>query len=400
MRILFFIATFLIVCSNGFAKVDLDPEQVQLLLNTLHKTHHLPGIQVAIKDTEQEKMWSFSCGYRCKEMLDPLENSHLMQIGSTTKSFIACLALLVEADSETGSLEVAFNIDQTVGDWLPEYSKWQHVKIKNLLNMTSGIYNYTDENSLFISLLKDPKRIWQAGELVALAYSQNPSILFPQGSKFFYSNTNYILAGMILEKVSGLPLETLINERILKKYPDKFKYTTYSPKTYPQAEMPKMAHGYAMHPKEHPEFYGQDITAIHLSWAAAAGALTSTASDLAHWPALLFSKDFLPKKQLDELESLICIDSNAGEGSPLPKDSKLPGYGLGVARVYDPDYGYTWTHTGGTLGYHTLFIYLPQKSLVISVIVNQIGPNIDGEDDVIFIAQQIFNSIGIQKGRE
>lgn len=395
MKILYFIVTFLIFCSSGFAKVDLDPAQVQPLINTLQKTHHLPGIQVSVKDTETGKSWNFSSGFRHKETLDSLENSHLMQIGSTTKSFIASLVLLLEADSENGLLGNTFNIDQTLGDWLPEYSEWQHIKIKNLLNMTSGIYNYTDENSLFIALLKDPKRIWENSELVALAYSQNPNILFPQGTKYSYSNTNYILAGMILEKVTGLPLETLINERILKKYPENFKHTSYSPKTYPQAEMRNMAHGYSMHPKKHPEFYGQDITDINLSWAAAAGALTSTASDLANWAVLLFSNDFLQQKQHDELESLICIDTDCGEAYPLPKDSKLMGYGLGVARLYDPDYGYTWTHTGGTLGYHTLFIYLPQKSVVISIIVNQIGPKIDGENDVVFIAQQIFNSIRI-----
>lgn len=53
---------------------------------------------------------------------------------------------------------------------------------------------------------------------------------------------------MILEKVSGLSLETLINKYILEKYPDQFKYTSYAPKTYPQTEMQNMAHGYAMHP--------------------------------------------------------------------------------------------------------------------------------------------------------
>lgn len=395
MKVLYFIIAILTVCSNGFAKVDLDPTQVQLLINTLQKTHHLPGIQVSVKDAETGNSWNFSSGYRHKENLDPLENSHLMQIGSATKSFIASLALLLEADSESGLLGVSFNIDQTIGDWLPQYSEWQHIKIKNLLNMTSGIYNYTDENSLFITLLKNPQRVWQNSELVALAYSQNPSILFPLGTKYSYSNTNYILVEMILEKVSGLPLETLINERILKKYPDHFKYTSYSPQTYPQAEMQNMAHGYAMHPKKHPEFYGQDITAINLSWAGAAGALTSTASDLANWPVLLFSNDFLPQKQHDELASLVCIDTSCQGACPLPKDSKLMGYGLGIARLYDPDYGYTWTHTGGTLGYHTLFIYLPQKAVVISVIVNHIGPKIDGENDVIFIAQQIFNSFKI-----
>lgn len=188
MKILYSIVAFLIISSSGFAKVDLDPIQVQLLISTLQKNHQLPGVQVSVKDTETGNSWSFSSGYRCKETLEPLENIHHMQVGSITKSFIASLVLLLEADSENGLLGVAFNIDQTIGDWLPQYPKWKSIKIRNLLNMTSGIYNYTDIE-LFTSILKDPKRVWQSNELVALAYSQNSSILFPQGTRYSYSNT-------------------------------------------------------------------------------------------------------------------------------------------------------------------------------------------------------------------
>lgn len=394
MKILYFITLFLTVCSSGFAKIELDSEEIQLLIDSICANHSLPGVQVGIKDTETESLWSFSAGFRDKKVLDPLENTHLMQIGSTTKSFIASLALHLEADSERGLLGTEFNIEQTLGDWLPQYPGWQDIKIKNLLNMTSGIYNYTEDNNLFLGILKEPKRVWQDSELIAFAYSQNPGTFFPQGTKFSYCNTNYILVGMILEKVSGLPLETLFNERIFKKYPEYFKHTSYSPKTYLENELPKMARGYAMHPTGHGEFYGQDITEISLSWAGAAGAITSTASDLANWTGLLFSKDFLPENQREKLESLVCVDANCEDASPLPKDSKSIGYSLGVARLYvDPEHGYAWTHTGGTLGFSTLFFYLPQKSMVISVIVTQMGPEIENEQDVIFIAEQIFGNI-------
>lgn len=395
MKFLYFIIAILTVCNNGFSSVDLDPAEIQLLINSIQKNHHLPGVQASVKDAETGNSWDFSTGFRNRETSDPLETSHRMQIGSTTKSFIASLVLLLEAESESGLLGVTFNIEQTIEDWLPQYSKWGHIKIKNLLNMTSGIYNYTDDNSLFIDLLQNPNRIWQSNELVDLAYSQEPNILFQVGSKYSYSNTNYILAEMILEKVSGLPLETLINERILKKYPTHFKCTSYSPTTYPLDEMQNMACGYAMNPKNHSEFYGLDITSITLSWARGAGGLTSTASDLANWPTLLFSNDFLPKKQREELETLVGTDSSYDGACELPKDSKLMGYGLGIARFYDPDYGYIWTHTGGTLGYHALFVYLPEKSVVISVIVNQMGPQIDEENDVVFILQQIFDCITV-----
>lgn len=393
MKSWYFAICLLSICHYGFANVDLDASKMQQLINTLQQKHHLPGIQIGIKDTNTGRLWSFSSGYSNTKTLVPLKNDDLMQIGSVTKSFIASLVLLLEADSERGSLGISFNIDQTLSNWLPQYPKWQHIKIRNLLNMTSGIPNYTDEKSLFSAILNDPKKIWQDHELINLVYSQTPNLSFPQGTKYSYSNTNYILVGMILEKITGLSLETLIHERIIKKYSFCFHHTSYSPKTYPNTEISSMAHGYSMDPKKHTEFYEQDITSKNLSWAGAAGAIISTASDLANWPGILFSSDFLPEKQRGELMSLICMDPNCQSGSPLPKDSRLLGYGLGVARLYDTGYGYTWTHTGGTLGYHSLFIYLPEKSLIISVIVNQIGPAIDGEDDVTFIAHQVFNQI-------
>ena len=395
MRAIYLFIIFLVLSCDAFARVDFDSTEIQFLVDTLHQTHHLPGIQVGIRDIETGISWNFSSGYRDRNIQEPLKNEHLMQIGSITKSFIASLALLLEAKSESGCLGTIFNIEQTLGHWLPQYSEWHSIKIKHLLNMTSGIYNYTEETSFFESLLNQPERIWEGNELVALVYSKNPQPLFPAGTKFSYSNTNYILVGMILEKVSGLSLETLIQQNILTRT-NYFKSTSYAPKTY-LAEKHNMARGYAMHPQKHPELYGRDVTEIGLSWAGAAGALTSTAADLACWPELLFSENFLPKKQRAELESVICTDAENHEAYPLPADSKLKGYGLGIARVYDPYYGHAWTHTGGTLGYHSLFIYLPEKCVVISVIVNQIGPKIVEEDeqDVIFIAQQILDHIKI-----
>lgn len=383
---------FLAISCCVFAKFDIPSPQIQLCLDAARETHHLPGVQVSIKEMETGKLWNFSSGYKDTHTLEPLKTDHLMQIGSITKSFTASLALLLEADSEAGRLGVEFNIEQTIGQWLPEYPEWKSIKIRQLLNMTSGIYNYTDNNTFYQEMLKEPQRIWLDHELASLAYSQTPNTLFTVGAKFNYSNTNYILVGMILEKVSGQQLETLINERILKKYPNQFKCTSFSPKTYPNDEMQKMARGYSMNINIHPELYQQDITEISLSWAGAAGAITSTSSDVANWVELLFSNNFLPTKQRDELECLISVDNSGEEVSIIPKDSNLSGYGLGVGRLYDPDHGYTWSHTGGTLGFHTLFIYLPQKSMVITVIINQIGPEIDGDEDVIFIANEILKA--------
>lgn len=102
MKVISLVIVLLTVVGSGFAKVDLAPDQIQLLIDSLQKTHQLPGIQVSIRDTDAHQSWDFSTGYSDKKTSAPLETHHLMQIGSTTKSFIASLTLLLEADSEKG----------------------------------------------------------------------------------------------------------------------------------------------------------------------------------------------------------------------------------------------------------------------------------------------------------
>jgi D-alanyl-D-alanine carboxypeptidase len=372
--------------------VTINQEAIQTVLDKTVTEYQLPGVEVTIQDKKSHYSWHFVSGVADTTQLTPLKTTHLMQIGSTTKSFIASLILMLESDSEKGLLKEQFNIDQPLGLWLPEYSAWKDVKIKQLLNMTSGIYNYTDEDKLFIELAKTPHMQWSASELAHLAYDHVPNTYFVAGQGYEYSNTNYILVGLIIEKLTHKSLKEVIDERILRKYPQLFKHTFYDTQCYPDCHLAEMAHGYMMEPSQHhPQFYQQDITDISLSWAGAAGGLISNSEDLANWINLLFSKHFLGKKQQGELKNLVCIDEQCIQGEPISRKSHYMGYGLGVGRIYDPDYGDLWTHSGGTLGYHTLFIYAPKLAVNVTVLINQIGPKIEDEDDATYIVDKIFN---------
>jgi D-alanyl-D-alanine carboxypeptidase len=83
-----------------------------------------------------------------------------------------------------------------------------------LLNHTSGIYNYTDDPTFVPRVLADPYRYWSPRELVALATAHAP--VFAPGTGWSYSNTNYILIGLILEKVTGSSIQTLLNRRLIQ----------------------------------------------------------------------------------------------------------------------------------------------------------------------------------------
>jgi D-alanyl-D-alanine carboxypeptidase len=374
------------------AALVLNKHKIQTVIKKISGNNQLIGVQVAIFDTKAKKTWAFESGVKDTQSLQPLKKSHLMQIGSTTKSFIASLALLLESDSDKGMLNRTFNIEQTVGQWLPEYPDWRNITVKELMNMTSGVMNYTENPFLFDELSIHPHHKWTPRELVQLSYGTRPNTHFPHGKGYEYSNTNYVLLGLIIEKVTGKPLEKVINERLLKPYSSQFKHTFYLPLSYPDGHIIEMAHGYMMI-KKHLPFYHQDVTNMTLSWGSSAGGIISNASDLVKWPPLLFSNRLLNKKQLTELKNKICVDAHCDIASKLATHSHLDGYGLGVGYVYDKKYGDIWTHTGGTLGYHTVFLYLPQKHFSIAVIINEIGPRIKDSDDVIYVAKKVLGEL-------
>jgi D-alanyl-D-alanine carboxypeptidase len=123
----------------------------------------------------------------------PHNDGTLFQIGSNTKSFTAALILRLEAEGK-------LSIDQTVGDWLPQYPDWANVTIRSLLNMTRDITNYTETVDIAQTMAADLHHQFSYKDLIAAVYGKG----LPIPSGWFYSNTNNILAAMIIEAASSL----------------------------------------------------------------------------------------------------------------------------------------------------------------------------------------------------
>jgi D-alanyl-D-alanine carboxypeptidase len=119
----------------------------------------------------------------------PVDQDALYQMGSTSKSFTAAAILQLEA---AGKL----SIDDTLGKWLPEYPAWKDVTIRRLLNMTSGIPNYSETEWMSRVWAKEPMRPLALKELADAAYPSATNRL-PVSKGYHYSNTNYVLAAMI-----------------------------------------------------------------------------------------------------------------------------------------------------------------------------------------------------------
>ena len=123
----------------------------------------------------------------------PVDQDTLYQMGSTSKSFTTAVILKLEA---AGKL----SIDDTLGEWLPEYPAWGHVTIRRLLNMTSGIPDYAETEWMSRVWANEPTRALTLEELADAVYPSATNQL-PVSKGYFYSNTNYALAGMIAERL-------------------------------------------------------------------------------------------------------------------------------------------------------------------------------------------------------
>ncbi len=130
-------------------------------------------------------------------------------MGSTSKSFAAAVILKLEAAG-------ALSLDDTVGKWLPQYPAWKAVTIRRLLNMTSGIPNYSETEAISRAWVANPSRDLTAEELVGFAYPTGTNDL-PTTTGYHYSNTNYVLASLIAAKAAGRPYRDLVHTMLIER---------------------------------------------------------------------------------------------------------------------------------------------------------------------------------------
>jgi D-alanyl-D-alanine carboxypeptidase len=309
----------------------------------------------------------------------PINGDTLFQIGSNTKHFEAAVVLKLEADGK-------LDIGQTVGDWLPEYPAWGHVTIRQLLNMTSHIPNYSETAVIGRIVASDLDHQFTNRELIRAAYPR-PDNQLPVPSGWFYSNTNNILAARIIEKASGLSLKRAFEKEFKRAG---LHNTFYSDGHYPEAVLARVPAGlyknaeclsYQPTPCERSTLaplIGKDMRLQNLSWAGGAGAIISNPRDLAKWVRALFGGRVIPQRQLDEMQKLVSQKTGDAVDQATEKE---PAFGLDIAQAYKADLGGSfWLYEGMTLGYRCIFAYWPQYNLVLTVATNSQPPA--GEDQL------------------
>ncbi|WP_133128471.1 serine hydrolase domain-containing protein [Legionella nagasakiensis] len=318
---------------------------------------HFSAIQVSIKAAG--KLTHYAVGTRSIESGSPPITPHdLFNIGSITKSFTAALAVIAESEDK-------LHLQDKLSQHLKQYPHWSNLSLTQLLNMSSGIPNYSDAPKINYLMSVHLKQYWDQAELVDLVYPQrdNP----PLKSGYFYSNTGYILMDMILTNQYQKPYKQLLQEKILS--PLKLKNTFYPIPQYSVEMLQRMVHGYSYNIYDNPELLGRDVTENNLSWAGAAGGLVANSEDVIHWVDALFVTDaILTPEQKHEMQTLISVS----DGQPMKQpDTQSPrGFGLGIVGNYDKEIGVFWLYEGETLGYRALYMYVPKTRVIIAALFN------------------------------
>jgi D-alanyl-D-alanine carboxypeptidase len=209
----------------------------------------------------------------------PVNGNGFFRIGSNTKTFISVVVLQLAAEHR-------LSLDDTVGRWLPGVvhgngNDGGKITVRELLQHTSGLHNYTDDLQAQITSPKAYRKLefhqFSRQDLLDIALAHRPD--FAPGTGWNYSNTNYILLGMIIEKVTHDSWENQVTRRIIIPLG---LHHTYAPDTSIRLPRPH-ATGYLIFDKN----TRIDTTAENMSWADSAGALISTAADLTRfWSAI------------------------------------------------------------------------------------------------------------------
>ncbi|MGA8546261.1 MAG: serine hydrolase domain-containing protein [Mycobacterium sp.] len=315
----------------------------------------------------------------------PVSLADHVRIGSITKTWTGTVIL---QQAQEGKL----SLGDPVSKFRPDVPDGDHITIAELLNMRSGLYNYSETRELNEIGDSDPQKVWNPDELLALAYSHPP--YFPPGTGYHYSNTNTVLLGLIAEALDAKPLSQVFQDRLFT--PLGLKDTLFPPPTsnaipdpHPQGYMYgtnvlTMGSPAAIPPEMQAAaktgtLQPGDQTSMNPSWAWAGGAGISTVADLATLAEALAEGKLLdPDMQSKRIASL---------QSTNPAQPDAPQYGLALAK-----FGALYGHTGEVPGFNTFAATDPKNKVTIVIWVN-LDPTPDGRAAATLIAKALIDEM-------
>ncbi|MFD9703441.1 serine hydrolase domain-containing protein [Lentzea sp. NPDC059081] len=309
----------------------------------------ITGVEIRVRDDQGER--SFRAGLSEREgSAEPPPNGHV-RVGSNTKTFVAVVVLKLVAEGEIG-------LDDVVADHLPEYGFDGRITVRMLLQHTSGLFNHTGE--YYDDGTVAPGIPWQGKEWVdhrfdfhrpedLVRFALGKPARFEPGTDWSYANTNYVVARLLVEKVTGRSFADEVQRLVIGP----LGLTGTSAPSGPEIPEPH-AHAYYRYDDGGVE-KTIDVTRVDPSWVSSGGDMISTTRDLDTFITALARGELLPAPLLEEM---LHVHPKAG-------------YGLGVF-VQETGSGKVITHNGGAFGHAALMYTTADGSKTLTAALNYV----------------------------
>jgi CubicO group peptidase (beta-lactamase class C family) len=308
---------------------------VDSIANAVLQSSGVPSATVAVVKNGQ---LAYANAYGLAKLDPPVRATPEMRyaIGSISKQFTAVAALLLQQEGK-------LKLDDPVSKYIPGLTRGNDVTVRMLLSHTSGYQDFWPQDYVMPGMLKPT-----TPQAIADAWAKKP-LDFEPGSRWQYSNTNYTLAGMVVEKAAGMPFFQFVRTRILQPV------GLTSASNFDVDPRAATVTGYVR--------YGlgplRPALDAGAGWMWAAGELAMTASDLAKWDICLIKHCLLSSASYRELEREVVLNNGAGTGYALGLDVGMQGGRFMIE------------HSGEVSGFTAENIVFPEDSAAIVVLTNQ-----------------------------
>jgi D-alanyl-D-alanine carboxypeptidase len=331
-------------------------QKLQTKLDDWHKNADFAGATIGVTMPNGDS-FGLATGYSDRIKKTPMKSDDFMLAGSVGKTYVSAVALQL---IEKRKINLDDKAEKYLGDekWFVRLPNARDITIRQLMSHTSGLVRYEFNDKFIKDMLADVDRAWKPRELVAYLLDTKPP--FEAGKGWEYSDTNYIVLGIIIEKVTGKTYYSLAQKNVLK--PLKLKHT----KPQISREIKGLIQGYAG--KNNP-FGGEDEVIkngkfiFNPQWEWTGGGMVTTSEDLARWAKAKYESRVFSKEMLAEM--LKGVDSpQLGPGAK---------YGLGVI-IRPTPLGITYGHSGFFPGYFTDMMYFPEHEIAVAIQINSSVP--------------------------
>ncbi|WP_328307364.1 beta-lactamase family protein [Streptomyces sp. NBC_00442] len=337
---------------------ELEPTELDAALDGIHRAG-VPGVFAEVRAGDQ--VWRGAAGVADLDTGRPATPDLRHRVGSVTKTFTAAAVL---QQAERGRVD----LDAPIGHYLPALvpgGRGEAITVRTLINHTSGLAEYLPRAYPSLKAFPnaagtDPRSLddhrftrFRPADLIGLGVTA-PATGAPGGTPGVYSNTNYLLLGQLLERVSGMTAERCITENVIERAGLR------------NTELPTGPHIGGPHARMYEAWFGmidppRDYSVFDMSWVGTAASLISTVGDLNRFFGLLFAGEIVAPSSLEQMRRTVPVVSQEG---------RTIAYGLGLHPWEASGEGPFWGHGGSAWGAGTLAMARTDGSRQVAVAVN------------------------------